>query len=291
MGRAKREIDFDAIYESKKCGKYKIIEEFPSVRNNGVIQRIVKIRFIDTNSENVVQLNQALSGNVRDLFARNVSGIGYLGDINGIAYNKKEYDMWYCMINRCYNPKFNSYDLYGALGFSVCNEWLCFSNFVYDLPMLEGYIEYANSMDKSKFYLNLKNGCIMYSKDSCYISRNNVSNNNIKISKKNDSSSSKFYGVYKTQSGSYQSNITINGIRYFLGTYSNEIAAATVYNYIAERCCINPILNERSIMMPINIAFSYITSRVPIVLPPNIQSDILNIPTGSVKEMCRIVRR
>ena len=290
MARSKREIDFYAIYHSK-TGDFKIIEELPTVRKNGVLQRIVKVQFIDTGTVLTTQLNQALRCAVKDPYHPSVLGVGCLGIVANIPYTKKEYDMWYYMLNRCYNEKYSSYYLYGGAGYTVCNEWLCFENFIKDFPTIEGFYKYSSSMDDTKYCLNIKPGYNVFCKESCYLSdADTMIGNNIRLATKHENSSSKFYGVYKTASGSYQSSICINGMKYFLGTYSNEIAAASVYNYMAERCLYNPILNDRSIMMPVNEAFMYMTSRVPLTLPPNIKSELLNIPVNNMKEMCKIVK-
>lgn len=44
-------------------------------------------------------------------------------------YNTRLYRIWSNMIQRCSNPKNNSYYLYGAKGVSVCDEWKDFASF------------------------------------------------------------------------------------------------------------------------------------------------------------------
>jgi len=44
------------------------------------------------------------------------------------------YKAYYCMKNRCYNTNNKDYDLYGARGITVCDEWLAsFNNFLEDM--------------------------------------------------------------------------------------------------------------------------------------------------------------
>ena len=294
MPRQKIQINFDEIHHSKTSGDYKIVEELPMVKEKGLSRRMVKVKFLSTGTELVVQLSQAMTGTVKDPYRKSVAGVACMGDLSKAAYTKMEYDMWRNMVLRCYDINNPSYYLYGGSGYTVCEEWLCFTNFLYDLPMLNGYRDYAVSIEKTGFHLNIMNGRFCYNKENCLISNDSNMSNHVKIGMKNNGTSSKYYGVYKSYDNSFQANITINSIRYYLGTYSNELAAASVYNYIAERCCLNPVLNNRSEMMMVNEAFMYLTSRTPLVLPPNIDTSILRAPCGISKplvEMCRIVRR
>lgn len=66
---------------------------------------------------------------------------GFITDIktkiDGVQY--RAYNVWYHIIQRCYNENNPSYKTYGAKGVYVCEEWKLFSNFKkwYD----ENYIE------------------------------------------------------------------------------------------------------------------------------------------------------
>lgn len=43
------------------------------------------------------------------------------------------YISWRSMLHRCYNPNIASYKYYGALGISVCVEWMEFKTFLSDM--------------------------------------------------------------------------------------------------------------------------------------------------------------
>lgn len=43
------------------------------------------------------------------------------------------YNTWWNMIARCFIPASPAYENYGGRGLSVCDRWLCFSNFVNDV--------------------------------------------------------------------------------------------------------------------------------------------------------------
>ena len=51
---------------------------------------------------------------------------------------KRLYGVWWNMINRCENPKSNSYHHYGARGIDVCKEWHDFDEF-YQWAFENGY--------------------------------------------------------------------------------------------------------------------------------------------------------
>jgi hypothetical protein len=49
------------------------------------------------------------------------------------ASSWKEYKAWQVMIQRCTNPKLDSYQSYGARGIYVCDRWMKFENFIADM--------------------------------------------------------------------------------------------------------------------------------------------------------------
>jgi hypothetical protein len=44
-----------------------------------------------------------------------------------------EYKVWHCMIERCTNKEWDSYNDYGGRGISVCERWMNISNFIADM--------------------------------------------------------------------------------------------------------------------------------------------------------------
>lgn len=53
---------------------------------------------------------------------------------HGISkWKHPQYDTWNNMIQRCTNPKNNSYYNYGARGISVCDRWMVFDNYLSDV--------------------------------------------------------------------------------------------------------------------------------------------------------------
>lgn len=71
-----------------------------------------------------------------------IRGKGNHNYVNGLSTTRLA-RAYYNMKNRCYNPKVNSYHLYGGRGITVCNEWLGkygFKNFC-DWAIANGYAE------------------------------------------------------------------------------------------------------------------------------------------------------
>ena len=282
------EIDYDQVIMSA-TGPFKIVRELDPVymgSDGKTLRRMVEVEFIETGTRKQTQLQSALKGSVADPYYRSIAGVGYLGDISGESYDKKVYDMWRNMILRCYDPNCNDYYHYGAIGIKVDERWHNFTNFYYDLPALQGYYGYFNaspeekwkySIDKDLLQSSLPMGQRVYSKRTCALVP--LSYNSRCTSKNLDKpdATSQYYGVYKTSTGSFQASVNIDGQKYFLGTYSNEIAAATVYNYVISNCGIGGAVYNEIPYMNINDALAYRTSRTPLKLPPNIRDSRLNL--------------
>jgi hypothetical protein len=290
----RKEIDFTKIYESNMYGPFIIVNEEPYIRvgANNTVQRRVRIRFINTGTERIVNLGCALNGSVMDPYARTVHGVGYWGVIKengimGVHYTKREYDMWFHMIERCYCTTCNAYPNYGGKGVTVDPRWHSFTNFIMDLPTLLGYNEYINSseeektnyhLDKDFLQKNVPHNQRVYSKDTCILIKA-ACNSRLAARDSKEGTSSPYFGVYRNPGGkSFQASIMLDNTKYFLGTFDDEIAAATVYNFVASRCAFSPTINsDIAPYMDINVALSHRTSRKPLVLPPQIDASLFNL--------------
>jgi len=58
------------------------------------------------------------------------------------------YDLWYNMLQRCYNPKYKGYKNYGARGIVVCPRWHVFNNFVADIEASIGLHRGLKTLDR-----------------------------------------------------------------------------------------------------------------------------------------------
>lgn len=64
------------------------------------------------------------------------------------------YRIWRSMKDRCYNPNFKDYSLYGGRGITVCQEWLNDFSAFYDWAVTHGYADNLSidRMDNDKGY-------------------------------------------------------------------------------------------------------------------------------------------
>lgn len=76
-------------------------------------------------------------GAIKNPYFISVYGVGYIGEPTR-DYSKREIMLWRDMLGRCYSVKrlerCSSYE-----EATVCERWLCFANFLEDLPLIEGY--------------------------------------------------------------------------------------------------------------------------------------------------------
>lgn len=66
---------------------------------------------------------------------------------NWTKENKREYRLWCHILERCYSRKFQEKNP-TYIGCTVCDRWLRLSNFIEDLPKIEGYEMWLNNQDK-----------------------------------------------------------------------------------------------------------------------------------------------
>ena len=81
---------------------------------------------------------------------------------------RKTYDVWYAMMNRCYNPLHPRYDNYGGSGVTVCDRWHEYNDFLEDIDSVQGfeydkYISGNLALDKD----SLCEGNKVYCLDKC----------------------------------------------------------------------------------------------------------------------------
>lgn len=121
--------------------------------------------------------SQIGKGEIKNPNSKTVYNIGYKGQINGeVVYdykkNKKEYQLWFRMFQRCYCEKLHeSRPTY--IGCKVCERWHNFQNFCEDLPKLENYNFWKKSEIKREWHLDKDikiKGNKIYSFETCKFS-------------------------------------------------------------------------------------------------------------------------
>ena len=254
MARFSSEIDFDKIYVTKHGERYQIVENLGKVMQPN-FKRVtkVKIRFLDTGSEKIYPLTRVKQCEVSDNYFKDVCGIGYKGDAPK-GYDPTIYSRWYSMISRCYNPNNASYYLYGGAGVTVCERWLCFANYLEDFQHLPGYQAFVNTPRSLKKFYDIDKDILqtgipkcnrVYSPDTCLIVNQRA--NSIKAALDKAITKKSFIGakfipgmnIYK-----YECALSVNNVKFYIGRFSNEIAAASAYNHVAQfipNSVLNPI--------------------------------------------------
>ena len=222
----KRKFSYNNIYKSQNSGEFKIIEYI------GGPTELVKIKFLLTDTEEIITINAALTGRVKDKFYPRICGVGYIGNFDGCISKGWPYVMyrtWYKMINRCYNPNEYSYQFYGSIGVSVDPSWFSFATFYHDVKLLPNYdkkLKYSDKFQLDKDYLqqNIPKEKRIYSKNTCiWISR--YDNDAMKLL---DKQKDGYIGVDYNDNGTFRARSMYNSN---IGTFTNEIAAANAYNY------------------------------------------------------------
>lgn len=166
-----RDINCGDVFESNKCGKYKVVRVESSAK--------VYIEFLETGFKRYVSVGSMTSGSIRDGFVRTVCGVGYLGYAKSTD-DLNLYSVWKSMIERCYRKTHIHYKNYGGKGVSVCDRWHSFENFLTDAKELEGYKEKSNSNYKYELDKDHKclNGDKIYSPTTCMWLRADLNNAN-----------------------------------------------------------------------------------------------------------------
>lgn len=147
-----------------------------------------KVQFLDTKSFKIAEKRNILKGRITDNFRKNIYGVACKGNSCSTKpiLNKIAFKRWYSMIERCYNKSSIGYSGYGASGVTVCDDWLCFDNFLNDLQNIKGfdYEKYINGkiqLDKDLII----NGNKIYSKETCMFISESINKQNQPSRKKN----------------------------------------------------------------------------------------------------------
>lgn len=218
--------------DSNKYGKFKIIRIYS--------YKLYGIKFIRTGYEKDISYSCMVNGEIRDPYFPIYYDVACLGEVKTKNYYK-ELNVWRFMIARCYNKKHSSYKLYGEKGVTVCNEWLCFENFLKDIENIRGY-------DRQKFL----NGEIELDKDISYIGENNKEysiktciflkskiNFDEKLARRKLETSSRYVGVTKLKDGKWQVTYVHKGKNIYGGRYDTEKDAHIAYERLKGKYLIN----------------------------------------------------
>ena len=190
-----------------------------------------KIKFEESGYETIVKRKELKSGRVRDVYTPYLYGVGYIGECNYHS-NKKIYEIWRGMLERCYNEKERYRNpTYGDC--RVCEEWYNFSNFS------KWYEENYYEIDNEKMHLDkdiLIKGNKVYSPQTCVFVPERI---NELFTKSNKVRGSYPIGVsWKKKNNKFQVQCSVieNGKKTmkYLGLYTNIEEAFQVYKEFKE---------------------------------------------------------
>lgn len=149
------------LFSTANDGDCKVIE----VEGTGTSRSYATVQFVNTGGLAKSRVSELRRGHVKDRSKPTVFGLGYLG-FGPHKANDPAYDLWYAVMQRCYNPKrYNNFTGKSYDDVTVCKEWHNYQNFAdfYVNNYVEGY-----QLDKDI----LKPGCKVYSPDTCmFVSR------------------------------------------------------------------------------------------------------------------------
>ena len=252
-------LDYNKIYYSDNYGAYIILETYKSINRKSPT---ALIRFLSTGYERVVNIDKAKSGEVSDKSANIKIPI----DTNLLSEEEKysrldrmAKEIWRCMIRRCYDTNVDNFISYGSIGIKVCDRWLLRDNFLADLPFVPQYDKWCRfptvyQLDKDYLQLNVPKNERIYSLETCMFLHANDNKNLRTIELRNNNTTlSAYYGVTIETAKTYGVQMNIGNAPVYFGTFSDEIVAASVFNYWQEyfhRYELIPLINNVPYMSP-----------------------------------------
>jgi len=186
-----------------KYFRLKVLERAPNTEKGNTRWKSV----CECGNEVITSSNDLTSGNTKSCgcYKREVTVLK--NSSHGMS-NSNEYKSWQAMINRCYNPKYESFKDYGGRGITVCDDWRhSFENFYKDVGK-RPHIKY--SLDRID-----NNG--NYEKVNCKWSTPTQQMRNQRIRKKNTSG---FTGVACIRN-KYRAFISVGLKKIHLGYYDD----------------------------------------------------------------------
>lgn len=162
---------------------------------------------------------QLRSGKMKSPYYPKVCGVGFMGDGSYSYINKKIYNVWCHMLERCYDPDYKEYHLYGGKGVEVCEEWHNFQNFARWYEKHE-IVDFA--LDK-----DLVGNGFTYSPDHCILLPSVI--NSFITNSSGRKGGNLYTGVYVSCEKYKSQCCQLDGKVKYLGSYSTPEKAYLVY--------------------------------------------------------------
>lgn len=207
-------------YNHPKYGEYKIVEILKGKK--------VVIEFTKTKYRYTTTTNNAIKGNVKDVFMPTIFGVGYVGSNECKITKQQSYITWHNMLKRCYDvdtqEKHPTYK-----GCSVCKEWHCFLTFKkwFDKHYAERWC-----LDKDI----LKKGNKVYSPQTCCFVPNEI---NVLFTNRKRFRGETLIGVCyfppaRRFKECFKASMSKGYTKTYLGVYKNEFDAFNAYKKAKE---------------------------------------------------------
>lgn len=258
-------------YKSNNFGFFTVIDY---IGNNRHGYPYYKIKFDNTESENIASYEAIRHGRVKDKYAPIVAGVGYIGSFEGKVsdpYILPLYRSWNDMLHRCYDIKDKDYPYYGALGVKVDPKWFDFGIYYNDIQQIYGFdmkLKYPNNyqLDKDYLQLNIPKSQRIYSKNTCiWLSKFD----NVSVMNYDQLNENCYPGVIYTND-----NYIVRYYNKLYGKYTNPIAAANAYNTIFQLSNLNNKFNN--ITLPIKFPIMTMEETMQYLKNPKIMCEIIN---------------
>ena len=212
----------------QKCGEICFIVEYVNAKD-------ITVQFKATGELVKTTYGNFIRGNVKSHFTPSVYGVGITGlqptrDENGEMLNS--YRCWTDMLMRCYSAKYQEKHL-TYNGCSVCDDWLCYSNFKkwYD----NNYYEINNKTAQLDKDILIK-GNKIYSPATCIFVPQFI--NKLFVKKQNSRGAFPIGVSYHKASKKYETKLSIfkdgKSVRKHLGLFDTPEEAFNVYKQAKE---------------------------------------------------------
>lgn len=140
------------ILKNNSGDEFEVLREYKKVIGKRTFT-MWDIKFLGTNTIKTVYKTNAEKGKAKDPYKPSNCKVGYDGEFEKNYFWKQAKRLWSNMIKRCYDPNYK--EGYYGRGYSVDSRWLCFANFLEDLPELGNFYEWLDGFKEGYGKYNL----------------------------------------------------------------------------------------------------------------------------------------
>ena len=232
-------IDISRLQYSNNYGAFRVIEFIKSYDDKKNV--MADIEFVATGTRKRVFAKHIKSGDIKDENATFITPLDTTllqPRIREWRIDYKLHEIYKHMESRCLDQRSDHYAMYGKLGIKICDRWLnSWQVFIQDARLFDQFQKFYRyptiyQIDKDYKQLSIPKEQRVYAPETCMF-LHYYDNANIRYFEAAQirTSGSKYYGVEKIPNGTFTARIYTHGVRRYLASFTNEIAAASCYNY------------------------------------------------------------